>query len=158
MELLVAGRLETVKFWKALLIEEELVDRSIYYFEPWHSQPNIAIPVGKYRRTGYCQVHNEEFREEVMRKMRMMPLSFPDLRLSERTGKYGGKRSEVEWGDDISDLWTRHKAANAMDGDVHRLLGRAFGYKEERILALYPEGWPNDKEDSHDAYVEKYLR
>lgn len=150
MEILIPGVQSKKNWWKALLIEEELVDRSIFYFEPWDSEPDIAVPVGKFRRTGYCVVKNDEFREDIMRKMRMMPLSYPDVRRAKRNPY------DIEWGDNINDLWKRHEDSQGMEAEIHRLLGRAFGYKEERIMALYPPEWPEGRKESTRAYKEKF--
>jgi hypothetical protein len=155
VEILIPKLQEKMDWWKALLTEEDLVDRSIFYFQPRDSEPDLAIPVGKSRRTGYCICNDEDLCKELMQRMRYRPFGFPNLRLvSSHT--YDSGLNQIEWGDDINDLWAWHKRAGGSDPEVHRQLGRAFGYKEIRIMTLYPAGWPKNKNKAEQETYEKF--
>jgi len=61
------------------------------------------------------------------------PKDFPNLRSAlDHEGLY-----VIRWGDDINQLWEQEPRGV----EQHRLIGRAFGYREEQIMKMYPDDW-----------------
>jgi|GEM_PF-5585523 hypothetical protein len=145
MDILVPHKQETIDWWKALLREEELVDRSIMIYSDEIHTPSLAIPLGTHRRTGYISCfYDHEYARMVFRKLQERPLGFPNLRWVSNPvyrDRAAEEISEIAWGDDVTDLWLARNRPGTLAGDTHRALGRAFGYKEERIQEMYPPNW-----------------
>jgi len=144
MKTIIPKKAETLVWWKRLLFEEELVDRSILMMSPLHLTPDTAIPVGKHRRTGFVAVNDEEFRMEVFKRLKLNPIGFPNVRIEAPASSNSRWKSDIVWGDDITDLWLARggvEQRTAQKRDAHRLLGIAFGYKIERILEVYHDNW-----------------
>jgi len=141
VDIVVYKKQETIDWWKSLLIEEELVDRSVLIYRCGDISPDLAIPLGKFRRTGYLSCSVDDIREGIFRKLKERPFGFPNLRYGNvNLARFMGTR-EIEWGDDVTDLWRGRDGGGEMAAESHRALGRAFGYKEERIMEMYPLGW-----------------
>lgn len=144
MEIAIPKKAETIAWWKRLLIEEELVDRSALFLCPYHLTPDIAIPVGKHRRTGFVTIKDEEFRAEIFKRLKLNPLGFPNVRIEASTSSMSGRKQDIVWGDNITDLWLARgmpEPRTPQGRDAHRLIGMAFGYKIERIMECYPDAW-----------------
>jgi len=151
VDIIIPNQQESIDWWKALLAEPELVDRAVWVLGRGFDKPVPAIPLGKHRRSGNVYVTDEDLRGPTFERLLERPSEFPDLRYETRKGLRSRDVvikdfREIAWGDDLTGLWN---ARDRVDGaipagaaEAHRALGRAFGYKEERIWALYPEGWP----------------
>lgn len=133
----------TLQWWRELLKEEDLVNRSVLIVKPYYCAPELAIPVGTHRRAGYVTITDEPLRQRVFEELRLHPLRFPDLRMdTHRSSDDPNLDTDIAWGDDISSLWSRREDPSpGMAREAHRAIGRAFGYKESRILSLYPDAW-----------------
>ena len=79
------------------------------------------------------------FREPLLsvalKELANRPNDFPNLRTVTSQWALDGD-VDIWWGDDISVLWNAQKTL-----EVHRALGRAFGYREDCILRTYPDPW-----------------
>jgi len=141
IEIIVPNKEEVLRWWRLLLREEELVDRSILVVERWRTEPTLIIPCGKYRRAGSVVVSDEAM-DEVLRKLRMRPHGFPDVRFAKEDSSGG---DVIVWGDDLTDLWKQRETGSPANiaVEAHRNLGRAFGYKEERIMSIYTDDFYN---------------
>lgn len=148
MEIVIPQKAQTIAWWKQLLFEEELVDRSVMFMSHGHTVPDIAIPVGKHRRTGFVSIYEGEFQAEIFKRLRLNPLGFPNVRIEASASSTLMDRDDIVWGDDITDLWLargKPEPRTARKRDAHRLIGMAFGYKIECILKTYPDDWHLEK-------------
>ncbi len=69
-----------------------------------------------------------------LRELTKRGTDFPNLR---HIPSQFGVGEDIWWGEDISDLWARRTTTQD-----HWALGRAFGYREDRIIELYPRPVP----------------
>lgn len=148
---------EQLAYWRDLLAKPELLEKAIFFNEAdyvdlripegkrwwlstkdarqWKRQTEsyrVAIPVGGLRTTGMECSLLEPMLSIVLDELSARPVDFPDLR--HITSDFG-MGEDVWWGEDISKLWAHRGPA------AHRAIGRAFGYREERILERYPYTW-----------------
>jgi len=93
----------------------------------------VAIPVGGARKTGMEMSFIEPLLTIALEELGKRPEDFPNLR---RTPTATGTGEDMWWGEDIAELWRQPKTL-----ETHRALGRAFGYREDRILELYRDDW-----------------
>lgn len=93
----------------------------------------VAIPAGGMRKTGMETGFTEPLLTVALGELGKRPEDFPNLR---HVPTKFGIGEDIWWGEDISELWSQAKTLEA-----HRALGRAFGYRDDRILELYPDTW-----------------
>jgi hypothetical protein len=93
----------------------------------------VAIPTGGVRKTGMEMSFIEPLLTTALGELSKRSEDFPILR---RAPTATGIGEDIWWGEDISDLWNQPRTL-----EVHRAIGRAFGYRENRILELYPDDW-----------------
>jgi hypothetical protein len=93
----------------------------------------VAIPVGGHRRVGMEMCFSEPLLTIALEELRKRPDDFPNLR---HAPSEGGSGEDIWWGEDITGLWAQRRTL-----EVHRAIGQAFGYREERILGNYPDDW-----------------
>lgn len=152
---------EARRFWRNLLVNPELLAKTLFFNEAAYSEIHplevkrhlftrkmsfvvgkikhedyrVAVPVGGQRKAGM-----EGFPESLLsiaeKELGDRPSDFPNLRVIDSEHSVLGV-NELWWGDDISNLWNTPKRTI----EVHRALGRAFGYREENILKTYPDPW-----------------
>jgi hypothetical protein len=155
---------EEVRFWGDLLANAELLEQTFFFNEAEYSEirtlegkPHwlagkieltaadfwkgkrqtesykVAIPVGGKRRAGMEGMFNEPLLSVALKELTNRPNDFPNLRTVASQWASDGD-VDIWWGDDISELWNAKKTL-----EVHRALGRAFGYREDCILRIYPD-------------------
>lgn len=156
-----------VRFWTNRLANPELLEKTIFFNEAAYSEIRtldgkrdrltgkmmftaadflkgklytesykIAIPVGGQRKAGTERMFREPLLSVALKELGNRPKDFPNLRTV--TSLWASKGDvDIWWGDDVLDLY------NNADKTVeeHRALGRAFGYREDRILRNYPDPW-----------------
>jgi hypothetical protein len=93
----------------------------------------VVIPVGGQRRAGTEMGFREPLLTLALEELGKRPARFPNLR---QVPTESGIGEDLWWGEDISALWNRPRTL-----EVHRAIGRAFGYREDRILELYRDTW-----------------
>jgi hypothetical protein len=125
---------ELVTHFRNLLVEPRLLETAIFFNPSWENTERYqtAIPVGRSRRTGQTHVADMKTVNALMSQLATRPKDFPNPRFTlDEDGFY-----DVRWGDDISALWKQ-----PCDVEKHRQIGRAFGYREEQIVGMYPDDW-----------------
>ena|ERR1700677_5041000 len=119
------------EFYRGLLADPELLDQAILFHCDSTEVCSIAIPVGCQRRSGFSTCFTEALALNLLAELQKRSADFPNPRLRmDVDGLW-----EVHWGDDIDDL---RALTEELGAEAHRRIGRAFGYREERILAMYP--------------------
>ena len=155
---------ELLRFWQHLLDDPKLLERSIFFnraayedlrvpevkrhrftkkvsldfsnADNWERVTEdyaVAIPVGGKRRVGMEMCFTDPLLSVVLEELEKSPADFPSLR---HMPSEFGRGEDIWWGEDISATW-----ALVRTRDVHREIGRAFGYREDRILQAYPNPW-----------------
>jgi hypothetical protein len=156
-----------LKSWRNLLAAPELIERTVLFNQAdfhdiripklrrrwwfgkkewidWSDSPNwkretedylVAIPVGGARKTGMETGFTGTLLTIALEELGRRPGDFPNLR---HVPTVNGIGNDIWWGEDISELWLGHTSPTL---ETHRALGRAFGYREDRILQLYPDDW-----------------
>jgi hypothetical protein len=122
---------ELLAFYRGLLANPELLNHAVQFHCDSTEELSIAIPVGYQRRSGFSTCATEELALDLLNELQKRPVDFPKPKLRVASdGLY-----EVHWGDDID-----HLRSMAAEGRVeaHHQIGRAFGYREDRILEMYP--------------------
>jgi hypothetical protein len=117
--------------------KKEWIDPSEW--QDWERQIEsylVAIPVGRQRTVGTETCFSEPLLTVALEELRKRPKGFPNLRHG--PSQYG-RGEDIWWGEDIAELWKQPRTLA-----VHRAIGRAFGYREDRILKTYPDGWVDD--------------
>jgi hypothetical protein len=153
-----------LKFWKKLLASPDLLERAVSFNEAeyreiripeirrhwlsgetwiatsqWKNWPRetesyrAAIPVGGRRKVGMETCFARALLSDALEELGKRPQDSPNLRHS--ASQYGSGE-DVWWGEDIADIWSQPRTLA-----VHRATGRAFGYREDRILITYPDDW-----------------
>jgi hypothetical protein len=89
----------------------------------------VAIPVGGQRKVGMESCVTGPLLSIALDELAKRALDFPKLRV---VGE------DIWWGEDISELWAQPRTTQ-----THRAIGRAFGYREDRVLEVYPDTWLN---------------
>ena len=130
-----ASRLKTAElreFYRGLLADPELLDQAILFHCDSTEECSIAIPVGYRRKSGFATCFTESLALNLLAELQKRPADFPGphLRMDVFDGLW-----EVFWGDDIDDL---RVLVEELGAEAHRRIGRAFGLREDRILAMYP--------------------
>ena len=112
------GFVHSVSLFRRLLIEEELIGKSVCIWTSFCVFP--AIPVGKFRKSGTFDMHgNNDFNRIVMEILKDRD-GFPNLRI-DHIGHHG-EVTEICWGEGIP--W----------GTSDEKLGRSFGYKNDVLF------------------------
>lgn len=155
------SREEILSAWRDRLADPYLLDRAIVYnkadFElslipefkrswltgrktiDWSSKDRwkpvtkayrVVVPVGGSRHAGVKESVDEKVLAFLLKEMSRRPVDFPNLR---QLPECNGTRVDLWWGEDVTNMW----AADKTD-EEHRSLGRIFGYREDRIIELYP--------------------
>jgi hypothetical protein len=108
----------------------------------WSGSPNwkretedymVAIPARGARKTGMETGFTGRLLSIALEELGKRRVDFPNLR---HVPTVSGIGSDIWWGDDISELWSQPKTL-----ETHRALGRAFGYRDDRILQMYSDTW-----------------
>jgi hypothetical protein len=154
------------RFWSNLLANPELLGKTFFFNEAEYSEIRalegkrhwltgqmrlsvedfgkgkrrtesykVVIPVGGQRRAGMERCFREPLLSVAWKELTNRPNDFPNLRTVASPWALNGD-VDVWWGDDISELFYAEKTV-----EVHRALGRAFGYREDCILRTYPDPW-----------------
>jgi len=154
------------RFWSDLLANPELLEKTIFFNEAAYSEIRtldgkrhwltgrmeltaadfwqgkrqtesytVAIPVGGQRKAGTERMFREPLLSVAMKELGNRPNDFPNLRTVASLRAPDGD-VDIWWGDDILELYNAEKTL-----EEHRALGRAFGYREDRILRNYPDPW-----------------
>ena len=154
---------EILDFWKDLLENPELVDKAVIFQDDrgdyrivegirlwpthqrwvnfanahkWKLAPpryKVAIPIGGKRKAGVEGCFIEPQLSSAMEELAKRPTDFPNLRHAPSSV---GNTRDIWWGEDITNLWAHKRTL-----ENHHALGRAFGYREDRIFELYPHTW-----------------
>lgn len=95
----------------------------------------VAIPIGGQRKVGTVSCFTEPLLSIALDELGKRALDFPKLR---HNPSQSGMSQDIWWGEDISELWGRPRT-----NETHRAIGRAFGYREDRVSKLYPDTWLN---------------
>ncbi|MGA2723099.1 MAG: hypothetical protein ABSG79_11880 [Bryobacteraceae bacterium] len=95
----------------------------------------VAIPAGRQRRVGMESCFTEPLLSIALDELAKRSLDFPKLR---HIPSEFGVGEDIWWGEDISELWADRRTT-----ETHRAIGRAFGYREDRISEAYPDTWLN---------------
>ena len=160
-----------VRFWSALLMNPELLEKTIFFNEAAYSEIRTLERkrhwlTGKMELTAVDFLKGERLIESYKvaipvggqrkagteRMFREPLLSVALQELRNRPNDFPNLRTvaslwasdgdvDIWWGDDILELYNAQKA---LDG--HRALGRAFGYREDCILRNYPDSWCDEPE------------
>jgi hypothetical protein len=155
---------EALSSWRALLADPELPSRAVLFNEAayfdiripkstrawwggeraidisqhhtWERDSEsyrVLVPTGGSRRAGTEPCFAGAMLSDALEVLSKCPHDFPNLR---HIPSEFGLGEDLWWGEDISGIWSRPRTL-----EVHRALGRAFGYREDRILRLYPDDW-----------------
>lgn len=156
---------EVLRFWRTLLVDADLVNEAVFFnaaeyeeiriptvrrrwwggkrewidlseWQSWERETEsyrVAIPVGGQRKVGTETCFSEPFLTVALEELRKRPDGFPNLRHG--PSQYG-TGEDIWWGENIAELWSQSRTLK-----VHRAIGRAFGYREDRILGAYPDDW-----------------
>jgi hypothetical protein len=126
---------ELFGFYRRLLADPELLDEAIPFRCDSTEEYGIAIPVGYRRRSGFGTCATEALALNLLAELKKRPADFPNPHLRINVDDLW----EVFWGDDIEDI---RALVEELGDEAHRRIGRAFGYREDRILTMYPFASP----------------